>query len=117
MSRTFGYFLTISIKDLIASIMVNDDKTEITKGELYDLYLDTMAEMKKRGVKGRVAYSRDDLMEFKYENEKQFDVGISYIRLRDGYSVDWLQQHIIPYMSVDTMQLLGLIPYDNEFSI
>ena len=73
--------------------------------------------MKKRRIDGRVAYSRDDLMEFKREDEKQFDVGISYIRLRDGYSIEWLQQHMISYMSIDTMQLLGLIPYDNEFSL
>ena len=116
MSKTFGYYLTISMKELITSIMVNEYRTEISKDELYDTFLKTTYKMKQKGIDGRVAYSRDDLTEFKYEYENEFDVGISYIRLRDGYSIDWLQEHIVPYMSIDTLQLLGLLPYENDFS-
>ncbi|MFQ6724585.1 MAG: hypothetical protein ACLRFE_04585 [Clostridia bacterium] len=116
MSKTFGYYLTISVKDLIASIMINEDRTEISKGELYDLYLDTMQKMKDNNIDGRVAYSRDDLNEFKQENEKYFEVGISYIKLRNG-SIEWLQQHVVPYMSIDTLQILDMIPQHDEFSL
>ena len=116
MSKTFGYYLRISIKDLVSSIMVNDDKTEIRTDELYDLFLKTTYKMKQKGIDGQVDYSREYIKEFKYDNE-EFDVGVGYIRLRDGYSIDWLQQNIIPYISTDKLQLLGLIPYDNEFSL
>ncbi len=117
MSKTFGYYLTISIKDLVASIMINEDKTQIGKDELYDLFLRTTYKMKQKGVNGRVAYSRDDLAEFKREYIDEFEVGIKSIKLRDGYSLEWLQDHIVSYMSVDTLQLLGVIPCENELSL
>ena len=117
MSKTFGYYLTIPVKDLISSIMINEDRTEISKDELYDTFLKTTHKMKQKGINGRVAYSREDLTEFKRDYENEFDVGIKYIRLRDGYSIEWLQEHIASYMSIDTMELLGLIPYEEDFSL
>lgn len=116
MSKTFGYYLTVTVKDLVSSIMINEDRTEIGKDELYDAFLKTSHKMKKKGIDGRVAYSRDDLAEFKREYDNEFDVGISYIRLRDGYSVEWLQENIIPYLPTDTLKLLDLLPYENELS-
>lgn len=116
MSRTFGYYMTISLKDLISSIMINEDRTVIGKDELYDTYLKTTYEMKQRGIQGRIAYSRDDLKEFKFEYENEFEVGINYIKLCDGLSLEWVEEHIASYMSVDKMQVLGLIPYDDEYS-
>ena len=117
MSRTFGYYLTISLKDLIASIMINEDRTIISKDELYDAFLKTTHKMKQKGIDGRVAYSREDLKEFKMENEDDFEMGINYIKLNDRHSIEWLQEHIISYMSIDRLQLLGLIPYEKDFSI
>ena len=115
--KTYGYYLTVSIKDLVSAIMVNEDRTEIRMDEVYDLFLKTTHKMKQRKINGGVMYSREYLSEFKQEYEKYFEVGIGYIRLRDGYSIEWLQQHIVPYMSMDEMELLGLIPQENNLTL
>ena len=117
MSKTFGYYLTLTVKDLVSAIMVNEDRTEITKDELYDTFLKTTYKMKKKGINGRVAYSREDLKEFKMENADDFEVGINYIKLSDRHSIEWLQEHVVSYISIDKLQLLGLIPYENDFSL
>ena len=117
MSKTYNYYLTVTMKDLVSAIMVNEDRTEIRTGEVYDLYLDTMAKMKQKGIYGGVQYSREYLKEFKQEYEEEFEVGIGYIRLRDKYNMDWLQEHIVSYMSLIKLELLGLIEQNNTYTL
>ena len=106
--------LTFEIKDLVATIMILKNKTEITKEEVYDLHISLYKKMKKEKVFGSVMYSNVYLKYFEREFSDQFYVGENYISLRNGYDVDWIIKNITPYISVDKLEFLGLINLENS---
>ncbi len=106
--------LTFEIKDLIATIMILNNKTEITKEEVYNFYLDLYQKMEKEKVFGSVMYSNVYLKYFEREFSEQFYVGENYISLKNGYDIDWIIKNITPYISVDKLEFLGLINLEDS---
>ena len=111
--KATGPCLRITMKELISSMMVAEDRTEIRKGEIYDRYLEITYKMKQKNINGVVLYSREHLDVFKYENDNEFDVGVKTISLKDGYTIDWLYQTVVSHIPNKKLQILGLIEQEN----
>lgn len=105
--------LTFEIKDLVATIMILNNKTEISKDELYNLCLALYKKMEKEKIYGNVMYSNVYLKYFEREFSEHFYVGENYISLKTGYNIDWLIKNITPYISLDKLEFLGLIDLEN----
>lgn len=106
--------LTFEIKDLVATIMILNNKTEISKEEIYNLHINLYNKMKKEKVFGSVMYSNVYLKYFEREFSDQFYVGENYISLRNGYDIDWIIKNITSYISLDKLEFLGLINLENS---
>ncbi|MBQ8615026.1 MAG: hypothetical protein IJ415_00425 [Clostridia bacterium] len=104
---------TFEIKDLVATIMILNNKTEISKEELYNLYMSLYKKMEKEKIYGSVMYSNVYLKYFEREYSEQFYVGQNYISLKNGYNIDWLIENITPYISLDKLEFLELINLEN----
>jgi len=114
--KPMGPHIGISLKELIASMMVSEDRTSFRTGEIYDKYLDVTYKMKQHNINGTVFYSRTHLQELKYEEANLFECGIGYISLKDGYNIDWLQENIVSHMSRSKLQILGLLGNEKTYS-
>ena len=108
----YGY-LTFDIKDLVATIMILNNKTEITIEEVYNLSQKLNYEMKEQNILGTVMYSNVYLMNFALEYVDDFYVGEKFIRLKNGCDVKWLMENITAYLSIDKLELLGFIDFED----
>ena len=106
--------LTFEIKDLVATLMILNNKTEITKEEIYNFYLSLYQKMEKEKVIGSVMYSNVYLTYFEREFSEQFYVGENYISLKNGYDIDWIIKNITPYISLDKLEFLKLINLEDS---
>ena len=104
---------TFEIKDLVATIMILNNKTEINIEEVYHLCMSLYKKMEKEKIYGNVMYSNVYLKYFEREYSEQFHVGQNFISLNSGYNIDWLIENITPYISLDKLEFLGLIDLEN----
>ena len=104
----YGY-LTFEIKDLVATIMILKNKTEITIKEVYDLSQKLYTKMKEQKILGSVMYSNVYLMDFALKYVDDFYVGEKFIHLKNGRDINWLMENITSYLSIDKLELLGFI--------
>jgi len=110
-------FITFYIKELIVAYMILNNKTEISIQEIYNFSLSLDQKMKKEKILGTILYSNVYLREFKQEYFEDFYVGENYISLKKEHSIEWLIKNYTPYMSLDKLELLGLIDLENINSI
>ena len=113
MNNKYGY-LTFEIKDLVATIMVLNNKTEISIDDVYNLSQELYYKMKDLNILGSVMFSNVYLKDFALEYVDNFYVGENYISLRNGYDIDWIIKNITSYISVDKLEFLGLINLENS---
>lgn len=111
--KKFNQFITFYIKELIVSYMILNNKTEISIEEIYNFSLSLDKKMKKENIIGNILYSNVYLREFKQENSEDFYVGEKYISLKKEHSIEWLIKNYTPYMSLDKLEILGLIDLKN----
>jgi len=110
-------FITFYMKELIVAYMILNNKTEISIQEIYNFSLSLDQKMKKEKILGTILYSNVYLREFKQEYFEDFYVGENYISLKKEHSIEWLIKNYTPYMSLDKLELLGLIDLENINSI
>ena len=111
--KKFNPFMTFYIKELVVSCMILNNKTEISIEELFNFSLSLDRKMKKENIVGNILYSNVYLREFKQEYFENFYVSENYISLKKGHNIDWLIKNYTPYMSLDKLELLGLIDFEN----
>ena len=105
--------MTFEIKDLVATIMILNNTTEITIEEVYHLCLSLYEKMAKEKIYGNVMYSNVYLKYFEREFSDQFYVGQNFISLKSGYDINWIIENITSYISLDKLEFLGLIDLKN----
>ena len=113
MNNKYGY-LTFEIKDLVATIMVLNDKTEISIDDVYNLSQELYSKMKDLNILGSVMFSNVYLKDFALEYVDNFYVGEKFIRLKNGHDKYWLIEHFTSYLSVDKLELLGFFEISNK---
>lgn len=111
--KKFNPFITFYMKELIVAYMILNNKTEISIDEIYNFSLSLDKKMKKEEILGTILYSNVYLREFKQEYFEDFYVGENYISLKKEHSLEWLIKNYTPYMSLDKLELLGLIDLEN----
>jgi len=111
--KKYNPFITFYMKELIVAYMILNNKTEISIDEIYNFSLSLDKKMKKENIIGNILYSNVYLREFKQENSEDFYVGENYISLKKGHSIEWLIKNYTPYMSLDKLEILGLIDLKN----
>ena len=106
-------FITFYLNELIVAYMILNNRTEISIEEIYNFVLGLDQKMKKEKIFGNILYSNVYLREFKQEYFEDFYVGENYISLKKEHSIEWLIKNYTPYMSLDKLELLGLIDFEN----
>lgn len=112
MNNKYGY-LTFNIKDLVATIMIQNNKTEISIDEVYNLSQALYAKMKDLKILGSIMYSNVYLMDFALEHVDDFYVGEKFIHLKNGHDINWLIENFTSYLSIDKLELLGFIDFED----
>jgi len=116
MNNTYEY-LTIEIKDLVSTIMILNNKTEISIDEVYNFSQELYTKMKEQNILGSVMFSNVYLKDFERRYSEDFYVGERFISLKNGRDINWLIENFTSYLSIDKLQLLGLLDETNEVTI
>ena len=109
----YGY-ITFQIKDLVATVMILNNKTEITIDDVYNLSQELYSKMKEQNILGSVMYSNVYLRAFALECVDDFYVGEKFIHLKNGHDINWLIENYTSYLSIDKLELLGFLDIKNN---
>ena len=107
-------YLTFDIKDLVATIMIKNNKTEISIDEVYNLSQELYHRMKEKNILGSVMYSNVYLRCFALEYVDDFYVGEKFIHLKNDHDINWLIENFTSYLSIDKLELLGFIDLEDS---
>ena len=108
MNNTYGH-LTIEIKDLVSTIMILNNKTEISIDEVYNFSQELYTKMKEQNILGSVMFSNVYLKDFERTYCEDFYVGERFISLKNGHDINWLIENFASYLSYDKLELLGFL--------
>ena len=109
-------YITFEIKDLITTIMVLNNKTEIAINDIYDLSKKLYAKMKKEKITGTILYSNVYLKEFEREYSEDFYVGNDFVLLNKNHDIHWIIEHFASFLPLEKLELLGFLD-DNKKEI
>lgn len=100
------YSYTFTTAELVVSIMINENKREVSIHELFKLFATLKNRLKKEHKRVLIRLSEKYLKDFKNDYEDLFTFTENEIILKEGFNFDDLREQILSYTPFSNLAVL-----------
>lgn len=108
-----GYYSVIEFKDLVVATMLKSGKRLINFDDVRATKDAVEHQLKAENTVGIVKFNKEEMKDFKRKFRDVFTVGNKSIQLNSNYSREYLIEHFVSFLPIQTMYWLGYINDEN----